>query len=73
MASITHENTSTGFGAKVSKFFAAVSAGMVAYMERRARFEQINALQAKSDEELAQMGVKREEIASHVFRDLFYV
>ncbi len=36
------------------------------------RREAIVALQAKSDAELARMGIKRDEIAQHVFRDLFY-
>lgn len=32
----------------------------------------IESLEAKSDKELSDLGVKREEIAQHVFRDLFY-
>ncbi len=32
----------------------------------------IEKLEAKSDAELSQLGVKREEIGQYVFRDLFY-
>ena len=38
-------------------------------MSRRA---QIEALEAKTDAELAEMGLKRDQIAYHVFHDLFY-
>ena len=47
--------------------------GRVAYMERRSRAAEIAALEAKSDAELAELGVKREQIPAYVFRDLFYV
>ncbi|MBT9385580.1 hypothetical protein KM176_17040 [Pseudooceanicola sp. CBS1P-1] len=57
----------------LGSFFAAVGAGLAAYMERRSRSEQIAKLQAKSDVELSKMGLKREEIPAYVFRDLFYV
>ncbi len=36
---------------------------------RRARIE---ALEAKSDEELSRLGIRRDDIAYHVFKDLFY-
>jgi uncharacterized protein YjiS (DUF1127 family) len=36
---------------------------------RRARIE---ALEAKSDDELARLGIRRDDIAYHVFKDLFY-
>jgi uncharacterized protein YjiS (DUF1127 family) len=42
-------------------------------MQRRSRQDQFVALQNKSDEELAAMGIKRENIALHVFGDLFYL
>ncbi len=59
--------------AKVDSFFASIGQGMNAYMERRSRMTQIVALEAKSDEELAKMGIRRDRIVHHVFRDLFYV
>jgi uncharacterized protein YjiS (DUF1127 family) len=45
-------------------------------MERSARVQsrraRIETLEAKSDEELARMGIRRDDIAYHVFKDLFY-
>ena len=63
----------SGFSAKVNGFFSGLGAGLVAYMERRSRAAEIAALEAKSDAELAELGVKREQIPAYVFRDLFYV
>ena len=63
----------TAIREKVDAFFATIGQGMNAYMERRSRMGQIQALEAKSDAELAKMGITRERIVHHVFRDLFYV
>ena len=58
---------------KVDAFFASIGQGMNAYMERRSRMTQITALEAKTDAELAEMGITRDRIIHHVFRDLFHV
>lgn len=50
----------------VGNFFAAVGNARA----RTAEFERLN---AKTDAQLAAMGLKREDIPRHVFRDLFYV
>ena len=34
---------------------------------------QVTFLQSKTDEELAAMGIKRDDIVHHVFRDTYYV
>ncbi len=39
---------------------------------RFSRRDQIEALEAKSDTELARMGLTRDQLAQHVFRDRFY-
>ena len=44
-----------------------------AHGNRAGRRRQIEALQAKSDAELAEMGIARERIAHHVFKDLYYI
>ncbi|MDT8854365.1 hypothetical protein RNZ50_04780 [Paracoccaceae bacterium Fryx2] len=47
---------------------------MSAHAERRGRHAEIARLEAKSDAELAALGIQsRDQIAAHVFRDLFYV
>ncbi|GAA6189272.1 hypothetical protein [Litorivita sp. NS0012-18] len=59
--------------ARANAFFAALGRGMERYIERKSRAGQIQQLEAKSDAELAAMGLKREQIALHVFRDLYYI
>lgn len=60
-------------GETVLKRFARTIASAIernAYqMSRRDLIEQF---EAKSDQELAQLGIKRSEISQYVFRDLFY-
>ena len=58
-----------GFFKSLFAIFAAGAATQSYQMSRRA---QIEALEAKSDDELAELGLRRDEIAYHVFRDLFY-
>lgn len=75
MAYVTHTNTSflSNLLDRVTAFFVALghSASMSAAAE--ARFRRIEALQAKSDEELAAMNLRREDIAAFVFRDLMHL
>ncbi|MFO7919206.1 DUF1127 domain-containing protein [Rhodobacteraceae bacterium W635] len=39
----------------------------------RSRVHEVERLNAKSDVELARIGLKREDIARHVFRDVLYI
>jgi hypothetical protein len=59
-------------GAAIAGFANSVFDAFVKAAECSARSQQIEALHAKSDAELAKMGIKRDNIAQHVFRDLFY-
>ena len=54
-------------------FLATAGQGFNAYIEKRARLSEIAQLDAKSDEELAQMGLRRDDIPRYVFRDLIGV
>ncbi|WP_424985198.1 hypothetical protein [Microbulbifer sp. S227A] len=64
----------TGHGpSRLSSFFAAVKRGFITYAESRSRMDQINRLNAKSDAELAAMGITREDIVRYVFRDYMHV
>ncbi|WP_299656818.1 hypothetical protein [uncultured Tateyamaria sp.] len=75
MAYVSHPNTSmlSTILDRVTAFFAALghSAAMSAAAE--SRFRRIEALQAKSDAELAAMNLRREDIAAYVFRDLMHL
>lgn len=52
-------------------FFTGLANGFAAYAERRARTGQMRALNRLSDAELARLGLTREQIPFHVFRDRF--
>lgn len=56
----------------IGRIFASFGHSMTMAAEARARFETFSALQGKSDEELAKLGLKRDQIARHVFSDLYY-
>ena len=43
------------------------------YSDIKSRRAEIKALEARSDTELARMGLSRDTIAWHVFRDKFYM
>lgn len=73
MANVTTHVADSGAFAGLNNFFAGLGRGLTAYMERRSRVDQIAALNAKSDAELAKLGITRDGIPAYVFRDLFYV
>lgn len=51
-------------------FFKSLGTAITAYQERAARTDQIARLQSKSNDELAAMGIERDRIVHHVYRDL---
>lgn len=55
-----------------ANFTAWFSRAFNAYVARRARTDQIQALEALSDAELAQIGIRRDQIVQYVFRDLYW-
>ncbi len=55
------------------RFIEGLFDGLVAYGERNTRQAEFDALNAKTDEELKQMGLTRDRIVMHVFREMFYV
>ena len=59
--------------ARVDAFFATLGQGMNAYMHRKSRMDEIEALNAKTDSELADIGITRDDIPRYVFRDTFYI
>lgn len=56
---------------RIDLFFASLGQGVNAARLRDARMPALRALDAKSDEELLRLGLKRDRIPAHVFRDLF--
>ncbi|SFD93417.1 DUF1127 domain-containing protein [Roseivivax sediminis] len=51
--------------------FGRILDAMVIIAESNPRLRRVEQLQAMSDEKLAEMGLKREDIVRHVFKDTF--
>ncbi|MBC7181498.1 MAG: hypothetical protein H5U14_15615 [Roseovarius sp.] len=72
MANITTNVSASPLREGWKRFVAALVRGLEAQAAVTSRRNRIEALEAKSDAELARMGLRRDEIAYHVFKDLFY-
>ena len=70
MAHITHSAPAHG---RFGNILAHIGAALTTITESNHRVQQAQRLHQMSDAELAELGLKREEIAHHVFRDLFYI
>lgn len=69
MAYVTTNDFSPRMRAQIDRFFASVGQGFNTYLEARSRRDQIERLQVMSDEQLANLGIKRDGIVQYVFRD----
>ena len=58
---------------RLDAYFARIGQGVNAHAEIRARQDEIERLFEKSDSQLAAMGLTRDGIPHHVFRDRFWV
>ena len=58
---------------QVASLFKSFGNAIVYAGEASSRVHRIEALEAKTDVELANMGIKRDEIVHHVFKDLYYI
>ncbi|WP_158963576.1 hypothetical protein [Chachezhania sediminis] len=65
------QNIGTRVTAALDMFFASIGQGFNAYLTTNDHIGQMEQLFEKSDEQLAQMGLTREDIPRYVFRDLF--
>lgn len=57
----------------IGAFFSRIGQAMIAASCNSGRLREVEMLNAKSDAELAKMGIKRDDIVHHVFRDLYYI
>lgn len=70
----THAHTSVAPRGNIfAGFFRSIFNALVFLAESDHRMKSIERLTAMSDDELAQRGLKREDIVRHVFRDSLYV
>ena len=51
------------------RVFAAIGLGIDAFVEALSRAREVERLEAMSDRQLARLGIARNEIVEHVFRD----
>lgn len=59
--------------AQLAETFKAIGSSLVRASEASSRIHHVQALQAMSDSELSDRGIKREDIVHHVFKDLYYM
>ena len=69
--------TQANISNRLQTWLSAIGSKFSTWLEQhgrtRGRLDQIEALEAMSDAQLAQMGVPRDRIAQHVFRDMMGV
>jgi uncharacterized protein YjiS (DUF1127 family) len=56
----------------ITRFFAHLGNALVLMSTSNERLRQMEALQRLSDEELEERGLKRSDIARHVFHDVYW-
>ncbi len=69
----SHTSTLSNIWTGISDFFGNVALAIIVSSSADARLRQIDRLNTKTDEELAGMGLKRQDITAYVFRDLMHI
>ena len=69
MAYVTQPEQTSIF-AEIGQFFVRLGQSIQFAQQAQGRIAEMERLYAKSDAELAQLGLKRENITQHVFKDL---
>lgn len=72
MAQVTTNATSAPLYAGILRVISAIGASFVAMGEANRYVRQIEALQALSDAELAERGLRRDQIVHYVFKDAHF-
>jgi uncharacterized protein YjiS (DUF1127 family) len=72
MASTTTDIATAPRKGSLARFLDGIERSVERSARVRSRRARIEALEAKSDDELARLGIRRDDIAYHVFKDLFY-
>jgi uncharacterized protein YjiS (DUF1127 family) len=72
VSTTNHVSPFAGFFEGLREFGAKLGQAMIVNRSLDARMAQIEKLQSKSDAELKELGLRRDQIATFVFRDLFY-
>ena len=64
---------SKGFFASIGHFFVSIAQSIEANSMAQRRLDAVHRLQRRTDVELDAIGIKREDIVHHVFKDLYYI
>ncbi|WP_342070656.1 DUF1127 domain-containing protein [Yoonia algicola] len=70
---MARHNHSPAAPAPFLAFFGAISSGVTRLLDTKNRSGDVQRLQKLSDEELADIGLSRDTIVRHVYRDIYYV
>ncbi|OWU68729.1 DUF1127 domain-containing protein [Marinibacterium profundimaris] len=73
MAYTSQHIAPAGILSAVQHFFASIGNALVLAAEANPRMKRVQALQRLSDAQLAERGIKREDIVRVVFRDVLYL
>lgn len=65
--------STNGIRTNAAAFWTGLKNAFWANLDAQARLDKVRRLQAMSDAQLAQMGLTRDRIAYHVFRDRFWL
>lgn len=63
----------TSPSSSIRGFFVALKRAFRAYDAAQSRADQVQRLNGMTDAELARIGLRREDIARYVFRDILYI
>lgn len=73
MATLTAAHGAHAPAPFLTRMLSGIGHALVAMGEANPRLKRIDALQRMSDEQLAERGIRREDIVRHVFHDVFYI
>lgn len=66
-------NPAAASGGFLKSLVAGLGRGLTQIAEHNTRLREVERLQRLSDDQLAARGIKREDIARHVYRDMLYI
>ena len=69
----THAPATAGIWSRIGNVFADLGRAIFTARAAEARVQEMERLMAKSDAELAALGLHREDIARHVFRGVLHL
>lgn len=72
-ADFSHESAAARAWGGIKHFFRSVARAIELNSTAHRKLTEVQHLQSKTDAELTELGIERDQIVHHVFRDLFYI